>query len=67
MDLKNLDYRKKDESSAVQYAVSKTGNLFLGSEWAKRNPGNGVFHLLRHLYLLKKHGYNPHRPSIQVI
>ena len=52
MDINNLDYRIKDESAAVRYAVSKTGNLFLGSEWAKRYPGNGVLHLVCHDYLI---------------
>ena len=52
MDLDNLDYKTKNDSAAVRYAVSKTGNLFLGSEWAKRHPENGVLHLVRLHYLI---------------
>ncbi|KAM0263569.1 hypothetical protein ACHAQJ_001189 [Trichoderma viride] len=45
MDLDNLDYKKKWPDVNVRYAVSKTGNLFLGSEWAKRDSDNGIMHL----------------------
>ncbi|KAL1835712.1 hypothetical protein VTK73DRAFT_5445 [Phialemonium thermophilum] len=45
MDLGNLDYRKKDEPSNKRYAVSKTGNYFLGAEWARRDAGTGIVHL----------------------
>ncbi|RFU80514.1 hypothetical protein TARUN_1725 [Trichoderma arundinaceum] len=45
MDLENLDYKKKWADEKVRYAVSKTGNLFLGSEWAKRDAASGILHL----------------------
>lgn len=46
MDLDNLDFCKKDENSAVRYAISKTATLFVGSEWAKRDAKSGVMHLV---------------------
>ncbi|GAD92887.1 hypothetical protein NECHADRAFT_56763 [Paecilomyces variotii No. 5] len=69
MDLDNLDYRKKNETAAVRYAISKAGNLFIGSEWAKRDACNGVVHLIfnpgnlqtslqRNMGCLERHFYN---------
>jgi NAD(P)-dependent dehydrogenase (short-subunit alcohol dehydrogenase family) len=46
MDFDNLDYKKKWPDEKVRYAVSKTGNLFIGSEWAKRDADNGIVHLV---------------------
>jgi retinol dehydrogenase-12 len=46
MDLDNLNYKKKDESQANRYAISKTGNVFIGIEWAKRNSNTGITHLV---------------------
>jgi len=46
MDLDNLDYKKKDESDGTRYAVSKAGNLFIGTEWARRDAEAGVVHLV---------------------
>jgi retinol dehydrogenase-12 len=46
LDVSNLDYKKKDEGSAVRYAISKAGNLFIGSEWSKRDSTNRVVHLV---------------------
>ncbi|KAL6817271.1 hypothetical protein J3E69DRAFT_345044 [Trichoderma sp. SZMC 28015] len=45
IDLDNLDYKKKFPDINVRYAVSKTGNLFICSEWAKRDAEKGIFHL----------------------
>ncbi|KAL7942526.1 hypothetical protein V8C42DRAFT_331257 [Trichoderma barbatum] len=45
IDLDNLDYKKTWPDINVRYAVSKTGNLFIGSEWAKRDAENGILHL----------------------
>ncbi|RFU33186.1 hypothetical protein B7463_g3198, partial [Scytalidium lignicola] len=45
MDLDNLDYKKKPEDDATRYAISKTGDLFIGSEWARRDAETGVVHL----------------------
>jgi len=47
MDLDNLDYLKKDEDAATRYAISKTGNLFIGTEWARRAADTGVLHFVR--------------------
>lgn len=47
IDLDNLDYKKKFPDINVRYAVSKTGNLFICSEWAKRDAEKGIFHLVR--------------------
>lgn len=58
MDLDNLEYKKKWEDIKVRYAVSKTGNLFLCNEWAKRDAENGILHLVSG-HIKKSHG--PHR------
>jgi retinol dehydrogenase-12 len=47
MDLDNLDYKKKDESQASRYAISKIGNVFIGAESAKKDFGAGIVHLVR--------------------
>jgi retinol dehydrogenase-12 len=47
MDLDNLDYTKKDESQADRYAISKSGSVFIGTEWAKQDAGSGIVHLVR--------------------
>ena len=47
MDLDNLDYKKKDETQASRYAISKTGNVFIGTEWAKKDIDAGIVHLVR--------------------
>jgi retinol dehydrogenase-12 len=46
LDVSNLDYKKKDERSAVRYTISKAGNLFIRSEWSKRDSTNQVVHLI---------------------
>lgn len=46
MDLDNLDYSKKDETQADRYAISKTGSIFLGTEWSKRDSENKIVHLV---------------------
>jgi retinol dehydrogenase 12 len=55
MDLDNLDYKRKDESQADRYAISKTGSVFIGTEWAKQDAGSGIVHLVR-LSALSCHG-----------
>ncbi|KAL7783860.1 hypothetical protein V8C37DRAFT_396703 [Trichoderma ceciliae] len=45
MDLDNLDYKKQWADVNSRYAVSKTGNLFICNEWAKRDAENGILHL----------------------
>lgn len=47
MDLDNLDYKKKDETQANRYAISKAGNIFIGTEWAKKDFDAGIVHLVR--------------------
>lgn len=47
MDTDNLDYQKKEENDAMRYAISKVGNLFIGSEWAIRDAKAGIVHLVR--------------------
>ncbi|KAL7911787.1 hypothetical protein GGI35DRAFT_443638 [Trichoderma velutinum] len=49
VDLDNLDYKKNFPDINVRYAVSKAGNLFIASEWAKRDAENGILHLVREL------------------
>lgn len=46
MDLDNLDYKKKDETQGNRYAISKTGNVFIGTEWAKKDFDAGIVHLI---------------------
>ncbi|KAL7900324.1 hypothetical protein HDV63DRAFT_370843 [Trichoderma sp. SZMC 28014] len=45
MDLDNLDYKKKWLDQNTRYSASKTGNLFIGSEWARRDADKGILHL----------------------
>jgi retinol dehydrogenase-12 len=46
MDLDNLDYSKRDEAQADRYAISKTGNVFLGTVWSKKDKENKLVHLV---------------------
>lgn len=46
MDLDNLDYKKKWLDQNTRYSASKTGNLFIGSEWARRDADKGILHLV---------------------
>ena len=46
MDLDNLDYSKRDKAQADRYAISKTGNVFLGTEWSKKDKENKLVHLV---------------------
>ncbi|KAM0522498.1 hypothetical protein ACHAPE_002088 [Trichoderma viride] len=45
VDLDNLDYKKKMLDEYTRYSASKAGNLFIGSEWARRDADNGILHL----------------------
>ncbi|PNP46859.1 hypothetical protein TGAMA5MH_01811 [Trichoderma gamsii] len=45
VDLDNLDYEKKMLDEYTRYSASKAGNLFIGSEWARRDADNGILHL----------------------
>ncbi|PTB39322.1 uncharacterized protein TrAFT101_007882 [Trichoderma asperellum] len=45
IDLDNLDYKKKWLDEYTRYSASKSGNLFISSEWARRDAGNGILHL----------------------
>lgn len=60
IDLDNLDYKKKWLDEYTRYSASKAGNLFIGSEWARRDAGNGILHLVsesvfrRHLSRFQK-------------
>lgn len=46
MDLDNLDYSKRDEAQADRYAISKTGNVFLGTQWSRKDNENKLVHLV---------------------
>lgn len=46
MDLDNLDYKKKWLDENTRYSVSKAGNLFIGSEWARQDADSGILHLV---------------------
>lgn len=46
MDLDNLDYKKKWLDEYTRYSASKAGNLFIGSEWGRRDADNGILHLV---------------------
>lgn len=60
IDLDNLDYKKKWLDEYTRYSASKSGNLFISSEWARRDAGNGILHLVsqsvfrRHLSWFQK-------------
>ncbi|KAL7935439.1 hypothetical protein V8C35DRAFT_299466 [Trichoderma chlorosporum] len=45
IDLDNLDFKEKFPDEMVRYSISKTGNLFIGSEWAQRDAANGILHV----------------------
>ncbi|KAL6904171.1 hypothetical protein GGI43DRAFT_421636 [Trichoderma evansii] len=45
IDLDDLDYKKKWLDEMTRYSASKAGNLFIGSEWARRDADNGILHL----------------------
>lgn len=45
-----MDYAKKDENQADRYAISKTGNIFIGTEWGKQDEQVGIVHLVRILF-----------------
>jgi retinol dehydrogenase-12 len=53
MDLENLDFKKKDESPAMRYAISKTGDLFIAAEWARRDAQVGIVHLVSEIDQLR--------------
>lgn len=46
IDMDNIDYKRKLEDDATRYAISKTGDLYIGCEWARRDRDNGVMHLV---------------------
>lgn len=47
MDVDNFDFKKYKPILTTRYSISKAGNLFIGSEWAKRDAKNGILHLVR--------------------
>lgn len=49
LDIENLDY-KNNEGPSIRYAVSKVGNLFIGTEWAKRDKINKIIHLVSEIF-----------------
>jgi retinol dehydrogenase-12 len=45
IDIENITWDKKEGSQQDKYAQSKTGNMFLASEFARRTEHDGVIHV----------------------
>lgn len=45
IDMENITWKKSKGSSMDKYAQSKVGNMFLASEFAKRDRSQGIMHV----------------------